>query len=149
MRYQNRSMPHPGVRLSVLCCRVALWAVVVGAPIVALSPWPLGFVSSAWAAAGFVDGFEDLPLMPALSQDPGSVTTFDSPYGRIIESAASGRTSRQAVLDFYAQTLPQLGWDSANNPKDPTSYRREGETLSLDVREKNGAVTVRFQVSPY
>lgn len=98
----------------------------------------------AYADPAFVEGFEDLPLMPALTQEPGSVTVFDSPYGRIVESYASGRADRAAVLAFYAATLPQLGWVRA----DEASFRREGEVLTLDVTQDGTAVTVRFQVSP-
>ncbi|KJS34227.1 MAG: hypothetical protein VR70_18280 [Rhodospirillaceae bacterium BRH_c57] len=96
------------------------------------------------APAQFLAGFDDLPLMPALTQDVDRVTVFESPYGRIAESTASGRTTRAAVLAFYGATLPQLGWVRASD----TLFRREGEELTLDITDSGGAVTVRFLVSP-
>ena len=36
---------------------------------------------------------------------------FDTPAGRIVEAVASGAVTRDEVLAFYAETLPQLGWD--------------------------------------
>ncbi|MGC2856985.1 hypothetical protein ACM64Y_16050 [Novispirillum sp. DQ9] len=96
------------------------------------------------AAAQFLAGFDDLPLMPALTQDAEGATVFESPYGRIAESYASGATTRGAVLDFYAATLPQLGWARTGD----TTFRREGEELTLDVTESGGGITVHFLVSP-
>lgn len=96
------------------------------------------------ASSAFLAGFDDLPLMPALRQDSDRVTVFESPYGRIAESYASGATTRAAVLEFYAATLPQLGWVRSGE----TTFRREEEELTLDVTESGGGVTVRFHVSP-
>lgn len=94
--------------------------------------------------AEFLAGFDDLPLMPALRQNSEGVTVFESPYGRIAESYASGATTRAAVLEFYAATLPQLGWARTGE----TTFRREEEELTLDVTENGDGVTVRFHVSP-
>lgn len=99
---------------------------------------------SGGASADFLTGFDDLPLMPALHQDSDGVTVFESPYGRIAESYASGPTTRGAVLDFYAATLPQLGWARTGE----ATFRREGEDLTLDVTDTGGGVTVHFLVSP-
>lgn len=96
------------------------------------------------APAQFLVGFDDLPLMPELAQDAEGLTVFESPYGRIVESYASGATTRAAVLAFYAATLPQLGWARTGE----TTFRREGEELTLDVTESASGASVRFLVSP-
>lgn len=98
----------------------------------------------ARAADIFVAGTEDIPLMPGLSIVKGAGVVFDTPQGRIVEAYAEGPSSRKAVLDFYKETLPQLGWKAAG----PTSFRREGELLRLELYEKQGALTVRFYISP-
>ncbi|MFA7431602.1 MAG: hypothetical protein WCZ23_15695 [Rhodospirillaceae bacterium] len=96
------------------------------------------------ASGQFVAGFDDLPLMPALVQDAEGATVFESPYGRIAESTATGQTTRAAVLSFYGATLPQLGWVRTAD----TTFRREGEELTLDIIDSGDGVSVRFQVSP-
>jgi hypothetical protein len=99
---------------------------------------------AATRADEFVAGTEDLPLMPDLQPVAGSALAFDKPQGRIVEAQAKGKVTRDAVLAFYAQTLPQLGWKPAGRD----AWRREGETLRLDFRDADGALVVGFTVSP-
>ncbi|NKD78084.1 hypothetical protein HEQ60_09970 [Haematospirillum sp. H1815] len=92
----------------------------------------------------FAEGIEDLPLMPGLQSHEGGLTVFDSPYGTIVESTAKGRVLPADVLDFYARTLPQLGWTRTGE----TLFRREAEELVLDVGQNKTDVIVRFRVMP-
>jgi len=107
----------------------------------------------ALAADGFVPGVDDLPLMPGLAVLTGQDVVFDVPGGRVVEAWAEGRVSREAVLSFYASTLPQLGWTAAA----PDLFRREGETLRLEfppAASRNvqpiaaGSLVIRFYLSP-
>lgn len=91
----------------------------------------------------FVSVVDDLPLMGGLSE-VGEGVEFATPQGRIAEASATGRLQAQAVLDFYAKTLPQLGWTQYS----ATRFVREGETLDLVLSEKNGALQVRFSLAP-
>lgn len=129
-----------GRRLRRRTAALVVWGGALVLPVVAL---PDHGVAGGGEVA-FVEGFDDLPLMPALAQEADGVTVFESPYGRIVESWASGRTTRRDVLGFYAATLPQLGWTRTGE----TVFRREGEILMLDITEDADAVTVRFQISP-
>ncbi|HUH84169.1 MAG TPA: hypothetical protein VLX85_06140 [Stellaceae bacterium] len=95
-------------------------------------------------AAGFVAGTEDVPLMPGLAPVAGSALAFDKPEGRIVEAQASGKVTRAAVHQFYAGTLPQLGW----MPAGAETWRREHETLRLDFTGRDGDLTVGFTLSP-
>jgi hypothetical protein len=98
------------------------------------------------AAEPFVTGIEDMPLMPGLTQLAERNVVFDAPSGRIVEAYAEGPVAREAVLGFYARTLPQLGWRGQGD-----RYVREGETLRLefpDARPGSGRVLVRFFLSP-
>ena len=52
------------------------------------------------AAERFVDGFEDLPLMPSLTLIPEAAMAFDTVGGRIIVAAAEGQTTMDAVRAF-------------------------------------------------
>lgn len=97
------------------------------------------------AAAGFVPGIEDLPLMPALSANAGSEMVFDTPAGRIVQADASGTASRAAVLKFYRETLPQLGWV----PSGTGLFTRESEELHIEFSGGAPApLTVRFSLKP-
>ncbi|WP_343863248.1 hypothetical protein [Caenispirillum bisanense] len=99
-------------------------------------------------AESFLDGFEDLPLMPALRQSDDATTLFDTPYGRIVEAYATGSTTPQQVLDFYVATLPQLGWQQVGQ----SEFRREGESLRIEFPRPHpggpAGLVVRFEVSP-
>lgn len=94
--------------------------------------------------AAFLEGSEDIPLMGELAAVPDAGIVFDSPAGRIVESFAAGPTSREAVLGFYAETLPALGW----TPESRVRFTREGESLSLDFFGPDGELTVRFTLAP-
>jgi hypothetical protein len=91
----------------------------------------------------FVSVIDDLPLMNGLIE-VGEGVEFATPQGRIVEATASGALSRKAVLAFYSNTLPQLGWVQGGE----TRFVREGETLDLVLSEKDGALSVRFSLAP-
>lgn len=110
--------------------RIALIALIAGA-------------APAHAADPFVDGLEDVPLMAGLTALPDRSVTFDKPSGRIVESYARGAVRRAEVIRFYEATLPQLGWSGKAR-----SYLREGEELRLGFEGKDGALVVRFSLSP-
>ena len=92
----------------------------------------------------FIEGSEDIPLMPDLASVPNAGIVFDSPAGRIVEAFAAGATSREAVLVFYNETLPALGWTARSR----VLFEREGEQLSLDFFGPDGELTVRFTLAP-
>ncbi len=96
------------------------------------------------AAGGFVDGIDDLPLMAGLVAS-GEPTVFDAPQGRVVEALAEGNATRAAVLDFYAGTLPQLGWRVDGLGR----FAREGERLLIEFPPTPaGRTQVRFFLSP-
>ncbi len=101
-------------------------------------------VLSLKAADTFVYGFEDLPLMSELSQVPGNSVLFDTPQGRIIQATAIGNVSAAEVTKFYAETLPQLGWNSVSAQE----FKREGEVLMLEFATLETGLEVKFLVEP-
>ena len=99
----------------------------------------------AAAQERFVGGTEDLPLMAGLSEVSRRGMVFDTPAGRIVEAYARGPVSRDQVLDFYAATLPQLGW----RPDGAASFRREDEVLKLSFPSTDGGgLMVLFTLAP-
>jgi hypothetical protein len=98
----------------------------------------------AAAGDGFVPGTEDLPLMPGLVAVEGAGVVFDKPQGRIVEAEAKGKVKRDAVRKFYGATLPGLGWAASG----PSRWQRESEALVIDIKGRDGAVTVGFRLAP-
>jgi hypothetical protein len=101
-------------------------------------------VLTAAATEAFLEGFGDLPVMAGLSVAKDAGVVFDTPSGRIVEAYAAGDVTRARVARFYRRTLPQLGWTRAGKGR----YHREGEVLTLNYKGKDGALTVRFTLSP-
>jgi hypothetical protein len=97
----------------------------------------------AWAEE-FVAGTEDVPMMPGLVAVEGSALVFDKPEGRIVEAQAKGHLARVKVRDFYAASLPQLGWSDAGGD----AWRRENERLHIEFHGRDGDLTVGFTLSP-
>lgn len=116
------------IRRAALGAAVALLAVV-------------GLTARPGAAERMV---EDLPLMQGLDELAERRTVFNSASGRIAEIVARGRIAADAVAKFYADTLPQLGWEKASGG----SYRRGDEILKIEIAESADGVTVRFAISP-
>ena len=108
-------------------------------------------VGLLWGAApapvladAFVDGFEDLPLMPGLRNVPAASVSFDAAVGRIVVAFAEGAVRMPAVRAFYAETLPQLGW----KPEGAGRWLREGEVLTVDTVVEGNGLVVRFELAP-
>ena len=99
--------------------------------------------ASAAAAPTFLMEFEDLPLAPGLAEVPGGVL-FDSPSGRIMDATAEGQVSRQDVVLFYAETLPQLGWKKVSD----RVFQRDNEVLQIEIDSRHRPLSVRFSVVP-
>lgn len=97
---------------------------------------------AALAKAEFVPGTEDVPLMPGLTA-VGDPVVFDKPEGRIVTANARGRVTRAVVRGFYAKTLPALGWHAEGD-----TWRREGETLKLELTGADGDLTVGYTLAP-
>ncbi|MBE1237101.1 hypothetical protein IHV25_05505 [Phaeovibrio sulfidiphilus] len=94
--------------------------------------------------ADFVTGMDDVPLMGGLEPLPGKGLSFATARGRLVESYA--RTGRNAgeVLDFYRQTLPQLGWSPSGNQ----AFVRDSEQLEIHFTAGPRGLIVRFSLSP-
>lgn len=97
------------------------------------------------AAAQFVGGVDDLPLMPGLTAVPSGGVVFETPQGRIVEALATldAGTTVSEVRAFYDATLPQLGWRVVGTGE----YRREGEVLVLEF-DAGPPLAVRFRLTP-
>ncbi len=124
--------------ISKACAAVLLGLILLGGVLVP------GTAPLRAEEAQFVAGVEDLPLMPGLSEVPGAGVVFDKPSGRFVEAYAVGSVAAGLVQDFYAQTLPQLGWQRASSG----AFQRDGERLTLETIKGGDLLTVHFTLSP-
>lgn len=106
-----------------------------------IAGWPA--LRAAAAEGTFLAEIDDLPLAPGLVEQPGG-TLFDSPQGRIVDATATGRVSVEEVRIFYAQTLPELGWQRIGG----SEYRRDKEMLRIDFAAGGPPLVVHFALTP-
>lgn len=99
---------------------------------------------SASADSAYLADIDDLPLAEGLVEDPGARVVFDKPAGRIVEAVASGPVAARAVREFYAQTLPALGWQAVA----AGIWGRGGERLKIEIDRAGPPVVVRFAITP-
>lgn len=104
----------------------------------------IALAAPAARADGFVAGMDDVPLMPGLTVLKDAGLAFDDEAGRVVESYAYGAVTKDEVLAFYGETLPQLGWQASGRG----IYGREGEILRLEFLAGGPPLTVRFFLSP-
>ncbi|MCG5242717.1 hypothetical protein [Azospirillum doebereinerae] len=126
--------------------RAALAALLLAGPALA-GLGSLAFPFDPAHAAGaspFVPGLPDVPAMPGLDAAEAEPLVFDKPGGRIVQAVLSGAVPRNAVLAFYDQTLPQLGWRRTAD----RLFVREGEELRLEFTASGGRTSVRFTLNP-
>ncbi|MBT3305534.1 MAG: hypothetical protein HN377_03530 [Alphaproteobacteria bacterium] len=113
---------------------VAILAVGLLSGVVGLAPH---YSHAAEDAPRFITVLDDLPLVSGLVEDTESGTVFDTARGRIVEVFASGALSKDDVLAFYDNTLPQLGWRRMASGV----FQREGERLSLEFSFRPNSAT--------
>ncbi len=113
-------------------------------PLVGLAAVLLLVAGVAGAAQRYLADVVDLPLMPGLWEVPGAGMVFDKPSGRIVEAEARGPESPAAVRAYYADALPPLGWQAESD----NVFRRDGEVLRIEISGRDGAVAVRFSITP-
>jgi hypothetical protein len=101
-------------------------------------------LSALAVAAAFFSAIEDMPLAPGLTEAPAASTVFDKADGRIVQLVATGPATPDQVLRFYADALPQLGWRKA----DTHTWRREAESLTIEVRPKGRDAELRISITP-
>ena len=97
----------------------------------------------------FFESLYDVPKMQGLSEIKDMSISFDKAEGRIAYATALlEKASKEQVLKFYRQSLPQLGWKAAGI----NSYTRESEKLKISFEEytvkSKTSTLVKFSLSP-
>ena len=138
-------LPRIGAPIVLRLAAAALAAAL--AACAAPAPGPAPAAAPAIPGEGYFAGIDDLPLAPGLVERPGERTSFETVAGRIEARGAAGRASREAVALFYAQALPQLGWQ----PQADGTYARGGERLGLEFSnppEDAATLLLRILITP-
>ncbi|MEX0759138.1 MAG: hypothetical protein WD100_06120 [Tistlia sp.] len=99
---------------------------------------------TAEEAPRFFADLDDLPLMAGLQEMAEASIAFDKPGGRIGEVYAEGAVPAEQVRAFYEEALPHFGWQAVAENR----YRRDGESLELEISEAAGVTTLRIALSP-
>ena len=86
----------------------------------------------------------DLPLMSGFVELEDSAVIFDKPSGRIVETIATGTASKEKAMNFYLQSLPQLGWEAIGEGR----YVREDELLKLEFSKNADKTTIHVTLTP-
>ncbi|MBP3545583.1 MAG: hypothetical protein J6K16_00440 [Alphaproteobacteria bacterium] len=94
-------------------------------------------------AAEFIDGLDDIPLMPQTTQLHSNNITFGNDESRFSEAYISSEKNKfKNIADFYKKTLPQLGWKFVSNKENALHFERDMEVLDI-VLEKSKPLLVR------
>lgn len=93
----------------------------------------------------FFEVLYDIPVMPGLTEIPDMAMVFDKPAGRIAQAGALGPGLTKAeIIDFYNDSLPQLGWRSQGEG----TYLRDGEILRIEAQTAPSGPLVTLTLAP-
>lgn len=87
----------------------------------------------------FLEAIPDVPVMQGMEEMQDYILVFDKPEGRIIETLVhTDDISQESIRNYYAQTLPQLGWRKSGSDE----FVREQEKLSLQYEDDFLKITI-------
>ncbi len=139
--------PHrPGRPLDILLCQAA--ALRINSVMLRRHVrfvLPLLLLAAPAAAASFVAGTEDVPLMPGLVS--GRRQRSRLRQARRTHRRGPGARHARPRRACTTSTPPRCRSSAGARPA-PIVWRRDGETLRLDYRGRDGDLTVGFTLSP-
>ena len=83
----------------------------------------------------FVEGSSDIPLIVGMKKISDDDLGFESNNGSISSTIYSFENDQKKIIEFYINTLDQLGWkqDSSNGNK--IIFKRDKQNLSIEVSQ--------------
>lgn len=99
------------------------------------------------ASNDFVQGSEDVPLMFGMSRVFDDSLGFDSAIGSISSSSYLAPYVANQVQDFYAKTLPQMGWKMQQSDAIRSVFVRDSEKLVIEFMQQENRQVVSFFIS--
>ncbi|MBQ9732268.1 MAG: hypothetical protein IJV97_04180 [Alphaproteobacteria bacterium] len=87
--------------------------------------------------AAFIEGLEDVPVMEGLQQIQSDGIAFGNEDSRLVEAVlTSDNLAFSKVIEFYENTLPQMGWIYQGKRDKTLIFEREGETIEISEEQK-------------
>jgi len=97
----------------------------------------------------YFNDLQDIPVAPGLQEVEDAALVYDKPDGRIIEQEARGKARLEDILDFYKETLPQLGWVQVKGGEFGYQYYyRNDEELKLRLKGDQNEAMLRLTLTP-
>ena len=98
----------------------------------------------------FIADFGDVPLMKGLVELDGERVIFDTESGTIAETILVGTLKVTDILEFYSQSLKQLGWEKieAGHSSKRLTFVRDRQVLSLRLFDLNGTINLFVHLEP-
>ena len=93
-------------------------------------------------AQTFLPGTEDIPLMQGLTEVE-ETASFDNPAERMVLIGAQTKLPTKKVLQFYKETLNNLGWTEKSAGK----FERGMDSLSIDIMPDGKSNQIQFHLS--
>ena len=90
-----------------------------------------------------VSFIDDIPVKETMNVEPELSFSFDSPSGRIVILIATSDEKKEALLRFYDETMPQLGWIKTDN-----EYLRGQEKFQLISSANQNRLIWRLSITP-
>ena len=87
---------------------------------------------SAKISADFINGSLDIPIAKGLEIISDEEIEFDSSSGSFSSSTYQSKNSIESIKKFYAETLPQMGWDLVEFSNYSAIFKRENQTLKIE-----------------
>ena len=93
-------------------------------------------------AQTFLPGTEDIPQMNGL-QGVEETASFDSPSERMVLIGAQTKLPVKKVLQFYKETLTNLGWIE----KVKGQFERGNDSFSIEITPAKDSAQIQFRLS--
>jgi hypothetical protein len=99
----------------------------------------------AFAEARYFSELPDLPLPPGFTET-NTAAGFDGAHGRLVVADAMGVATSAQVQNFYAESLPALGWSVSPTNDGTIVFVRGREELRLELTSTGGRTHVHVQL---
>lgn len=95
----------------------------------------------------FAQGSEDVPLLVGMEKIFEESLGFDSSSGSIMSSSYETKIGSEEIKSFYQKTLPQMGWKMKKTITKKLVFKRENESLEIEIFKKSNKTIVKFFIS--
>lgn len=101
-------------------------------------------ISHAENKIQFMPGLSDVPMYKDVKIFADSIVEFDSSWGSIKELDANCECSCKAVNKYYADILPNVGWDLYPTEDGNNIYIRDGAELTIHYQSTKYGCEINF-----